>query len=112
MTDGISNSGNSRKSGNGAPSNGSAAESRSGSGPVTVLLILDDGNDRHSTRSALDSLPGVEVVGERSELRSGLLLARQLRPRVVLLDLPDAYEEALSAAGSFKLDSPDVALLL
>src|SRR3989449_10180419 len=80
--------------------------------PITLLLILSGDKDRDSARAALEGLPGVEVVGERSELRSGLLLARQLRPRVVLLDLPDAYEEALSAAGSFKLDSPDVALFL
>jgi len=83
-----------------------------GSGSITVLLILGDGKVRDSTRAALEGLPGVEVVGERSELRSGLLLARQLRPRIVLLDLPDAYEEALGAAGSFKLDAPDIALFL
>jgi len=83
-----------------------------GSGSITLLLILNDEKVRDSTRAALEGLPGVEVVGERSELRSGLLLARQLRPRVVLLDLPDASDEALSAAGSFKLDSPDVALFL
>ena len=83
-----------------------------GSGSITLLLILSDEKVRASTRAALEGLPGVEVLGERSELRSGLLLARQLRPRVVLLDLPDASDEALSAAGSFKLDSPDVALFL
>jgi len=83
-----------------------------GSGSITVLLILGDGKVRDGTRAALEGLPGVEVVGERSELRSGLLLARQLRPRIVLLDLPDAYEEALGAAGSFKLDAPDIALFL
>lgn len=108
MSAGISNSAGSGKGG-AAPG---SDESRNGSGPVTLLLILDDEKNRGGTRLALESLPGVEVVGERSELRSGLLLARQLRPRVVLLDLPDACEDALSAAGSFKLDSPDVALFL
>jgi pilus assembly protein CpaE len=83
-----------------------------GSGSITILLILGDEKVRDTTRAALEGLPGVEVVGERSELRSGLLLARQLRPRIVLLDLPDAYEGALSAAGSFKLDAPDIALFL
>jgi len=83
-----------------------------GSGSITVLLILGDERVRDATRAALEGLPGVEVVGERSELRSGLLLARQLRPRIVLLDLPDAYEDALGAAGSFKLDAPDIALFL
>src|SRR5678816_1696606 len=84
-----------------------------GSGTITLLLILSDEKVRASTRAALEGLPGVELVGERSELRSGLLLARQLRPRVVLLDLPDINtDEALSAAGSFKLDAPDIALFL
>jgi len=93
--------------------NGRPGESESDAlQPITLLLILNGDRDRDSTRAALEGLPGVEVVGERTELRSGLLLARQVRPRVVLLDLPDAYEESLSAAGSFKLDAPDIALFL
>src|SRR5712691_1082121 len=91
------------------PPHGGDPESN-GSGSITILLILGDEKVRDTTRAALEGLPGVEVVGERSELRSGLLLARQLRPRIVLLDLADAYEDALSAAGSFKLDAPDIAL--
>lgn len=79
---------------------------------VTALLILDDESNRRTTRAALQGLPGVEVVGERTELRSGLLLALQRRPRIVILDLPEAYEEALTAAGNFKMDAPDSALFL
>ena len=82
------------------------------SNEVTVLLILEDDVNRRATRNALQGLPGVEIVGERNELRSGLLLARQRMPRVVILDLPDDYEEALTAAGQFKLDAPDTALFL
>ena len=79
---------------------------------ITVLLILEDEVNRRGTQSTLNSLPGVEVVGERFELRSGLLLARQRHPRIVLLDLPDNYDEALNAAGQFKMDLPDTALFL
>lgn len=81
-------------------------------GVVTVLLILEDESNQRSTRAAVQGLPGVEIVGERTELRSGLLLARQKAPRVVLLDLPDDYDEALTAAGHFKMDAPDTALFL
>jgi pilus assembly protein CpaE len=82
------------------------------SSAVTVLLILEDEVNRRATRNALQGLAGVEIVGERNELRSGLLLARQRAPRVVLLDLPENYDEALTAAGHFKLDAPDTALFL
>lgn len=79
---------------------------------VTILLILEDESNRRSTRTALNGLAGVEIVGERFELRSGLLLARQRHPRIVLLDMLDNYEEALNAAGQFKMDMPDTALFL
>jgi pilus assembly protein CpaE len=97
-----------KDNGNGNPSGNGAA----GSELVTALLILDDESNRRTTRAALQGLAGVEVVGERSELRSGLLLALQRRPRIVILDLPNAYEEALTAAGNFKMDAPDTALFL
>jgi pilus assembly protein CpaE len=79
---------------------------------VTILLILEDESNRRSTRTALNGLAGVEIVGERFELRSGLLLARQRHPRIVLLDMMDNYEEALNAAGQFKMDMPDTALFI
>ena len=100
--------------GNGSgDANGHAAGARP-SGPelVTALLILDDEANRRTTRAALQGMAGVEIVGERSELRSGLLLALQRRPRIVILDLPEAYEEALTAAGNFKMDAGDTALFL
>ena len=101
-------------SGSGSNGNGPAPAGGSGTSHefVTALLILDDESNRRTTRAALQGLPGVEVVGERTELRSGLLLALQRRPRIVILDLPEAYEEALTAAGNFKMDAPDSALFL
>jgi len=102
--------GNGSHGGNGAGHAGKPGPS--GPEPVTALLILDDESNRRSTRAALQGLAGVEVVGERSELRSGLLLALQRRPRIVILDLPEAYDEALTAAGNFKMDAPDTALFL
>lgn len=99
-------------SGHGSPAPERLVPAGYGSNEVTILLILEDDVNRRATRNALQGLPGVEVVGERNELRSGLLLARQRMPRIVLLDLPDDYEEALTAAGQFKLDAPDTALFL
>ncbi len=101
---------------NGAARNGGAEHANGvaapGVGALSVLLILEDEVNARATRGALEGLPGVKIVGERSDLRSGLQLARQLRPWIVLLDLPAAYDEALTAAGNFKLDVPGCALFL
>lgn len=80
--------------------------------PLSVLLILEDDSTRALTASLMRGIPGIEIVGERHELRSGLLLARQKRTRLVILDLPRDYEESLQAAAQFKLDTPDSALFL
>jgi pilus assembly protein CpaE len=110
--DGASNGGaNGAPNGHGAPTGGRGAHHH-GSGSITVLLILEDNVNRPATRAAIDGMPGIEVIGERADLRSGLMLARQLRPRIVLVDLPSGYEEALTAAGNFKLDAPESALFL
>ena len=95
--------------GSGTPGSGAHA---GGAGVLTALLILEDDVNRRATRAAIDGMPAVKVIGERTDLRSGLLLARQLRPRIVLVDLPVAYEDALTAAGNFKLDAPESALFL
>ncbi len=57
---------------------------------TTVLIVDDHPAFRHSARRLLE-LEGFEVVGEATDAASGLALARQLDPAVVLLDvaLPD-----------------------
>lgn len=95
---------------NGADGAGGSAPR--GAGVLTVLLILEDVANARNTRAALEGLPGVNVIGERSDMRSGLSLARQLKPRIVILDLPAAYDEALTAADHFKTEASDCALFL
>lgn len=100
------------RDGTGGEDRVTGGSSAPGAGVLNVILILEDEASTRSTRTSLEGLPGVKVVGERSDLRSGLLLARQLRPQIVLLDLPVGYEDALTAAGNFKLDVPECALFL
>jgi DNA-binding NarL/FixJ family response regulator len=56
----------------------------------TVLLVDDHSDFRAAARAVLEA-GGFEVVGEAGTGADGIRAARQLRPRVVLLDvrLPD-----------------------
>jgi DNA-binding NarL/FixJ family response regulator len=58
--------------------------------PVTVLIVDDHAAFRASARTLLE-LDGFDVVGEAADGESGLRLARELQPELVLLDvaLPD-----------------------
>jgi DNA-binding NarL/FixJ family response regulator len=57
---------------------------------VTVLIVDDHASFRRSARTLLE-LEGFDVVGEAADGASGLDLARELEPELVLLDvaLPD-----------------------
>ena len=58
-------------------------------GIVTVLLILEDEANRRATRAALQGLPGVEIVGERAELRDHTRSSLRKRVRRALRDARD-----------------------
>jgi DNA-binding NarL/FixJ family response regulator len=67
--------------------------------PIRVLLADDHTLVRAGIRGLLQSLSGVEVVGEASEGHEALHLAETLRPDVVLLDIGMPRLNGLEAAG-------------
>lgn len=78
---------------------------------LSLVLMDRSPTRRQQLRQAVEALTGVQIAGERSDLRSGLALARQVRPGVLVLELAGPIEDALGAASEFKLDNPDTAIL-
>jgi pilus assembly protein CpaE len=76
------------------------------------VLVHRDDYERGQFRIALEGLPGLQIAGERDDLRAGLALAHQVRPGILILDMANQVEEALQAASQYKLDHPDCAVFL
>ena len=79
---------------------------------LSVVLVHRNDIERTQLRSALESLPGVQIAGERSDLRAGMALAHQVEPSILLLELAGSGDEALQAASQYRLQHPDVVLFL
>ncbi len=65
--------------------------------PITVLIADDHPLFRKGLRALLQTIPGVEVVGEAADGDEAITLADRLRPRLILLDLQMPGVDGLAA---------------
>jgi DNA-binding NarL/FixJ family response regulator len=75
---------------------------------IRVLIADDHGVVRQGLRMFLSSDPGFEIAGEARDGAEALLLARQLRPDVVLMDLLMPVMDGISATAALRRELPDV----
>jgi len=79
---------------------------------LTVVIVQRHDGDRAELRKAFGALTGIQIAGERSDLRAGLSLAHQVRPDILVLELANPVEDGLHAAAQYKLEFPDCAIFL
>ena len=79
---------------------------------ATRILITDDhGVVRQGLRMFLSPEPDLEVVGEASNGREALALARELRPDVVLMDLLMPVMDGIEATQAIRSELPEVEVI-
>lgn len=80
-------------------------------GETTVLIADDHGVVREGLRALLER-EGIRVVGEARTGREAVALTRQLRPRVVLLDVRMPDGDGLNALAAIKAAEPQVSVIM
>ncbi|BCB76738.1 response regulator transcription factor [Phytohabitans flavus] len=80
--------------------------------PITVLLADDHPLFRKGLRALLETMPGIEVVGEAADGNEVVRLAQSLRPRLVLLDLQMPGADGLTAIRRLAGTSDDLHILV
>ena len=80
--------------------------------PIRVLLADDHTLVRAGLRKLLESLPEVEVVGEADDGRKALVLAAELQPDVVLMDLSMPGLNGLEATARLTKSWPKIRVLV
>ena len=82
------------------------------SDPIRVLIADDHEVVRDGLRMILEAEESFEVVGEAADGVEAVELTRQLRPRVVLMDLRMPRMDGLEAIERIRVDWPQVAIVI
>ncbi|MFH1137279.1 MAG: response regulator transcription factor [Pseudomonadota bacterium] len=76
------------------------------------IVLADDHNlFREGLRSLLQGIEGVEVIGEAENGRSAVLLCRELRPDLVIMDVAMPELNGIEAARLIMEDDPDARII-
>lgn len=79
---------------------------------IRVILADDHRMMREGIRALLEREKGIEVVGEASNGREVLLLARKLCPDVVVMDVSMPLLNGIEATRQIRRDCPEVRVLI
>jgi len=79
---------------------------------ITVLLVDDHSLVRRGFRRMLEDEPDMDVVGEAGDGEQAIKLARQLRPRVVVMDCALPGMNGLQATRDILEHAPNTAVLM
>jgi DNA-binding NarL/FixJ family response regulator len=78
---------------------------------IRVLLVDDHDLIRETVRSFLESLPGLEVVGEAENGRVAVQLARDKKPAVVVMDVIMPEMDGIEATRLITTEMPVVKVI-
>lgn len=79
---------------------------------IRILLVDDHTILRAGLKMMLNAQPDMEVVGEASDGRKGVLEAQQLHPHVVLMDIGMPDMNGIEATKLIKKNDPEIRVLL
>jgi len=79
---------------------------------IRVLIVDDHKVMRETLRSFLESLPGVEVVGEAENGRVAVQLVRDKKPTVVVMDVIMPEMDGIEATRLITTEMPEVKVIV
>jgi DNA-binding NarL/FixJ family response regulator len=80
--------------------------------PLNILIADDHPLFRKGMTALLETMPGIQVVGEAASGREAVELAASLKPDVVLMDLQMPDGNGLSATREITRAQPDIRILV
>jgi two-component system, NarL family, response regulator LiaR len=79
---------------------------------IRILIADDHAVVREGLRALIEAKPDMELVGEAEDGIEAVLMARSLKPDVILLDLLMPRMDGIEAIGEIKQENPNARILV
>lgn len=80
--------------------------------PIRILIADDHAVVREGLRALIEAKPDMELVGEAEDGVEAVLMARSLKPDVILLDLLMPRMDGIQAIGEIRQENPHARILI
>jgi NarL family two-component system response regulator LiaR len=80
--------------------------------PIRILIADDHAVVREGLRALIEAKPDMELVGEAEDGVEAVLMARTLKPDVILLDLLMPRMDGIEAIGEIRQENPHARILI
>ncbi len=80
--------------------------------PITILLADDHPLVRQALKNLLETQPDMKVIGEAANGEEAVKFARDLQPKVVIMDIGMPLMNGLEATRQIKNNNPNIAILV
>jgi DNA-binding NarL/FixJ family response regulator len=87
------------------------ADSQQSSVPIRVLLVDDETLLRQGLRSALETYPNIQVVGEAKDGEEAILITGNLRPAVIVMDINMPKLDGIETTRLIKANNPEIVVV-
>lgn len=78
---------------------------------IRVLLVDDHAMVRQGLRSVLEHYPDIDVVGEAADGEEAVVLARSLRPEIIVMDVSMPKLDGIKATRQLKQEQPCILVI-
>ncbi len=79
---------------------------------IRILIADDHGIVRTGLKLLLDRIPDMEVVGEASDGREAVRLAKELQPNIVIMDIGMPLLNGLDAAAQINRENDRIGIII
>ena len=83
-----------------------------GDSVVDILIVDDNEPFRQRLKTFLSAFPDLKVAGEATDGLEALSIARELKPKIVLMDLKMKRANGLYAARQLKKEFPEIQIII